>query len=361
VAAKPPMGWNDWYVDHCDHVTQTAILQAATALVSTGLAKKGYDTVNIDDCWMATKRTSAGLLAADPKTFPNGIAWLAGKIHAMGLKLGIYESAGVTTCAGRPGSFGHYEQDAKTFAAWGVNFVKFDNCELPAHRNPAGLFALFGKDLRAADPGAVYSEELPVAAAKSPGTAPFDRLVRISSKIANMWRVTPDEKPTVSAGVSIIDHLKADTPLYTYAGPGHWNDLDMLLAGNTTFGYSLPSAQDQMSVWAMEASPLIASTELTGSSASVSEAVDVLGNKRAIGIDQDGVQGRLTGRDGPVDIVTKQGALMLANTSAASATASVKVSGQLVNVWSGKRIAPGHGVLKSRVPGYGVLLYKVVN
>jgi alpha-galactosidase len=361
VAAKPPMGWNDWYADHCA-VTQASILQAARALVSTGLAKKGYNTVVIDDCWMATKRTAKGFLAADPKTFPNGIAWLARKVHRLGLKLGIYESAGLATCKGRPGSYGHYAKDARTFASWGINFVKFDYCHLPAHSNPATLFTQFGKDLHAADPGIVYSQELPVKAATKPGSALFDELVKISSKTANMWRVTPDENPAVSAGKSIISHLTADLPLAGYAGAGHWNDLDLLVAGNRLFGYSLPWAENQMSVWAMEASPLIASTGLTGSSVSVKVGLEVLGNKRVIAIDQDGIQAKLAVRDGPVDILTKPGALLLANTSGKTETVSIKVTGgRLVNAWSGKGVALSKGVLTRTLPGYGVLLYQVVS
>jgi alpha-galactosidase len=354
AAARPPMGWNDWYQDRCG-VTEAEILTSARELVRTGLAADGYNTVVIDDCWMARTRSATGALLADPATFPDGIAYVATVVHRLGLKLGIYASAGTATCAGRPGSYGHYAQDARTFASWGVDFVKLDYCYLPSGSNPATLFNQFGTALSAANPGIVYSQELPVSAAQSPGSPTFTALVAASSVTSNMWRIAPDERTTVAAGVSITQHLEADLPLSSYASPGHWNDLDMLLAGNSIFNYSLSEQEDQADVWAMESSPMIASGDLTSAA-----SLTVLGNKKVIAIDQDGVQGRLLATQGSVDVVAKPGSVMLVNTSSAPADVRYKAPGRLTNVWgNGTPARTTDGYLYRTLPGYGVLMFTV--
>ncbi len=318
AAAQPPMGWNDWYEDRCA-VTESEIMRSAHQLVSSGLAGDGYNTVVIDDCWMAPARSATGALLPDAATFPDGIPYLANQIHRLGLKLGIYESAGTATCTGRPGSYGHYTQDADTFASWGVDFVKLDSCHLPSGANPAVLFNQFGTALSAINPSIVYSQELPVNAASSPAGTTFTSLVAASSATSNMWRVAPDEKATVDPGVSITSHLEADLPLYTYAAPGHWNDLDMLLAGSSVFNYSLSAQENQADVWAMESSPMIASGDLSSAAART-----VLGNKKVIAIDQEGVQGKLVETEGSVEVIAKPGSVMLVNTSSAGATCTTR-------------------------------------
>ena len=353
AAARPPMGWNDWYEDRCG-VTEAAILKSASELVSTGLAADGYNTVVIDDCWMAAARSATGALLPDTKTFPGGIKYVANVVHSFGLKLGIYASAGTATCSGRPGSYGHYAQDARTFASWGVDFVKLDSCHLPSNESAARLFNEFGTALSAANPDIVYSQELPVSAA-SPGSPTFTALVAASSAMSNMWRIAPDEKATVAAGISITRHLEADLPLSSYASPGHWNDLDMLLAGNARFGYSLSEQENQADVWAMESSPMIASGDLTSAA-----ALTVLGNKKIIAIDQDGVQGTLVATLGSVDVIAKPGSVMLVNTSSAAADVRYKPPGELINVWgNGSPARTTGGYLYRTLPAYGVLLYTV--
>ena len=352
AAARPPMGWNDWYEDRC-RVTESDILTSARRLVSTGLANDGYNTVVIDDCWMAPARSAAGALVADPATFPDGIPYVAREVHGLGLKLGIYESAGTATCAGRPGSYGHYTQDADTFASWGVDFVKLDSCHLPSGANQAALFNQFGAALSKADPGIVYSQELPVHAASAPASSAFTTLVAASAVISNMWRVAPDENPGVAAGVSITRHLEADLPLYSYASPGHWNDLDMLLAGSSAFGYSLSEQENQVDVWAMESSPLIESGDLASAA-----SLKVLGNKKVIDIDQEGVQGKLIGTEANVDVIAKPGSVMFVNTLSARADIHFKTADQLVNVWgNGSPARTTDGYLNRTLPAYGVLLF----
>ncbi len=346
------MGWNDWYQDRCA-VTEAEILASARALVSTGLARDGYDTVVIDDCWMAPQRSASGALVPDAATFPDGIAYVARQVHRLGLKLGIYESAGTATCSGRPGSYGHYTQDADTFASWGVDFVKLDSCHLPSGASPVTLFNQFGTALSAADPGIVYSQELPVTAASAPGSLTFTGLIAASSVTSNMWRVAPDEKPSIAPGVSITRHLEADLPLSSYASRGHWNDLDMLLAGSSAFGYSLSAQENQADVWAMESSPMIASGDLTSAA-----AVTVLGNKNVIAIDQEGIQGKLMATEGSVDVISKPGSVMLVNTSSGPAGVHLKTRDRLVNVWgNGTPAGTSHGYLNRTLPAYGVLMF----
>ena len=228
LALTPPMGWNDWYQYGCG-VTQAEVLANAKALVSSGLAALGYDYVNLDDCWMAQQRAANGQLQADPTRFPNGIPWLAAQLHAMGLKLGLYESFGNTTCQGRPGSYGHYQQDAQTFASWGVDFLKFDYCGVPPGTTSAQLesdYQQMSNDLLATGHHIVFSEELPVAASDAnPSNALYVPYVAFSSTIANMWRMAPDETPSFYS--TVFGHLAADLPLASFAHPGAWNDLDM--------------------------------------------------------------------------------------------------------------------------------------
>ena len=166
LALTPPMGWNDLYQYRCS-VTEGDVLANAQALVSSGLARLGYNYINLDDCWMAPQRTADGELQADPTRFPHGIAWLADQLHSMGLKLGLYESFGTTTCQKLPGSYGHYQQDADTFESWGVDFLKFDYCGVPAGTTGADLEADYqqmSQDLVATGGHIVFSQELPIAA-----------------------------------------------------------------------------------------------------------------------------------------------------------------------------------------------------
>ncbi|MBV8711868.1 MAG: glycoside hydrolase family 27 protein, partial [Solirubrobacterales bacterium] len=127
LSATPPMGWNDWYTAYCG-VNAQLVEQSAQAMVNDGMKAAGYQYVNIDDCWMAPSRDSAGNLVADPTRFPGGIKPVADYVHSLGLKLGIYEDAGTTTCAHLPGSYGHEAEDAASFAAWGVDYLKYDWC-----------------------------------------------------------------------------------------------------------------------------------------------------------------------------------------------------------------------------------------
>ena len=372
LALTPPMGWNDWYQYKCN-VTQADVLANAQALVSSGLAKLGYDYVNLDDCWMAPTRTADGQLQADPTRFPNGIAWLASQLHSMGLKLGLYESFGNTTCQGKPGSYGHYQQDADTFASWGVDFLKFDYCGVPAGTTSASLEADYqqmSQDLIATGRPIVFSEEMPVAAGDAnPSNPDYLTYVQDSSKIANMWRMAPDE--TTNFDSTVFGHLAADLPLAGYAHPGAWNDLDMVMPGNTSYNWTAQQQETQMSIWAEMASPLIDSGDLTSMSATTRQ---ILGNRAVIAVDQDplGKQGQLVAQQNGADIVAKplvggDVAVLLANPSSSSqlVTTTARAVGlrparayAVRDLWAGTTRETA-GTIAATVPAQSAVLLRV--
>jgi alpha-galactosidase len=349
----PVMGYNTWY-QFGAAVTESAVLAQAGYLVSSGLAAAGYDTVNLDDGWLASSRTSDGSLTWDTAKFPDGIPWLAAQIHALGLKFGIYEAIGTRTCQNLPGSGGttaagsHYAQDAATFAGWGVDFVKIDECGgLPAGTTLSSLttaFQQYGADLRADNPAVVYSEEMPIYELGQPG---FTQAVQSSSAFASMWRVAADESPAAPAADTILGHLAADLHLHAFAGPGHWNDLDMLVPGTPAshpFGWSLADEQSQLSVWAQEASPLLISTDLTTLTPGELAA---LKNPDIIAIDQSGSQPATAITSGTIEAVIKNAdggtAVLFANLGTATATATFT----LPQLGISTPTATGHNVWKN--------------
>ncbi|MBO0867902.1 MAG: NPCBM/NEW2 domain-containing protein [Micromonosporaceae bacterium] len=370
LALTPPMGFNDWYQYRCT-VSETNLLANAQALLTSGLAALGYNYVNLDDCWMAPTRAADGQLQADPTRFPHGIAWLADQLHAMGLKLGVYEAIGTTTCQRLPGSAGHYQQDADTFASWGVDFLKFDYCGVTSGTDPSADYEQMSQDLLATGRPIVFSGEAPIAAHNANPTDPnYLPLVSLSSQISNMWRVAPDL--TTGFTATVFGHLDEDLPLAGYAHPGAWNDLDMLATGNPTFNWTAAQQQTQMSIWAELASPLLVSTNLTSMSATT---MQILSNKDVIAVDQDplGKQGQLLEKDGDVDVVAKpladgDVALLLVNTSSENPE-HVSTTAQALglptagaygvhDLWTGTT-RESAGVIATTVPAGGATLYRI--
>jgi YVTN family beta-propeller protein len=346
------------------------MLGTARALVSSGMAKLGYNYVNLDDCWMAPARASDGELQADPTRFPHGIKWLADQIHAMGLKLGIYESVGDTTCQHLPGSLGHYQQDADTFASWGVDFVKVDTCGSVGSTDLSADYQQFGQDLVATGRPIVYSEELPIEAGNANSSDPrYLPDISTSSKISNMWRVAPDLYPNFDG--TVFGHLTEDLPLAGYAHPGAWNDLDMVVPGTSEFQWTVPEEQAQMSIWAELASPLLVSSDLTNMSDATKQ---VLSNPGVIAVDQDplGKQGQLVAQQGPVYIVAKplangDAAVLLANTSSVPQQASTTAQAAglpnagayaVRDLWAGTT-RESAGAIAATVPPASAMLYRV--
>jgi alpha-galactosidase len=285
----PVMGYNTWYQFRTS-ITESEVVRQAELLVSSGLAAAGYRCVNLDDGWMAAERTAHGELTGDTAKFPRGMGWLADQIHALGLRFGIYTAIGTRTCQSLPASWGYYDQDARTFASWGVDFVKVDDCGgLPAGTTVDSLtehFRQFGACLRQHNPDVVYSQELPIHQIGKPS---FRSAVRASAEFAHMWRVAHDEYPLTRENASpmILGHLAADLDLHPFAGPGHWNDLDMVAPNFPASGWTLADLHNQLSVWAMEASPLLISADI---GALPPPALDALKNPHMIAIDQSGEQ-----------------------------------------------------------------------
>jgi len=268
LAATPPMGWNSWNNFGCNP-SETLIKGVADAMVSSGMAAVGYEYVNIDDCWMSG-RDSSGNLLADPAKFPSGMKALADYVHGKGLKLGIYETPSTTTCAGKTGGLNYETQDAKTFAGWGIDFLKYDHCS-------GGQMSSFQKmhdALIATGRPIVYSIN-PVYGAGScvPPTCSVDEV-----KLTNLWRIGFDITNTWASFTGLID---TDKPLAQYAGPGHWNDPDMLEVGR---GMSADEDRSHFGMWAMLVAPLITGNDIRSMNATTKA---ILTNAEVIAVNQD--------------------------------------------------------------------------
>lgn len=282
LAQTPPMGWNSWNNFGCD-VDEQLIRQTADKMVSTGMKEAGYEYVNIDDCWHG-ERDANGFIQADPERFPSGMKALADYIHSKGLKFGIYSDAGWTTCGGKPGSRGYEFQDAKMYAQWGVDYLKYDWCATDGLK-AEGAYQTMREAIHKAGRPMVFSicewgDNQPWEWAQ-----PIGHLWRTTGDIYNCFDCEYDHGTWSSWGVLQILDMQDD--LRKYAGPGHWNDPDMMEVGN-----GMTEAQDRshFSMWAMLAAPLIAGNDIRN----MSEATRrILTNKAVIAVDQDelGVQG----------------------------------------------------------------------
>ncbi|GAA2501500.1 glycoside hydrolase family 27 protein [Winogradskya humida] len=357
LARTPPMGWNDWNAFGCD-VTQALVEQTADVMVSSGMAAAGYRYVNIDDCWMTSSRDAAGNLVPDPAKFPGGIAETAAYVHSKGLKLGIYEDAGTLTCAGYPGSLGHEQQDARSFAAWGVDYLKYDNCYnngSTTQQQYIDRYTAMRDALAATGRPIVYS--LCEWGVNAPWTwAP---------SVGNLWRTTDD----INTGFdSMLRNFHQSVGLARYAGPDAWNDPDMLEVGN---GWSAVEDRAHFSLWAIMAAPLIAGNNLTTASATT---LGILTNRAVIAVDQDtlGAQGVLVQTRDGLDVLSKRlsngdVAVVLFNENTTARTistdaATIGKSGgsayTLTDLWTGAASSTT-GAISASVPAHGAAMYRV--
>ncbi len=310
IAETPPMGWNSWNF-FAEKVTDDDIRAAADNLVATGMKDAGYNYINIDDTWEA-ERDSTGLLHTNAK-FPDMKA-LADYVHSKGLKIGIYSGPGTKTCGGYNASLGHEEQDAKMYAAWGIDYLKYDLCsfipdvmEKQAPNDKAAqmrlMFAAYqkmGKALKATGRPIVFS------LCQYGWDAPWEWAPAIGG---NLWRTTGDIDPSWDRIYAILSQQEG---LEKYAGPGHWNDPDMLEVGNGKL--TLGENRSHFSMWAMLAAPLLAGNDLPNMKPEIKA---ILTNKDVIAIDQDrlGRQGERVYSDGEVEVWTRHlsgGALAVA-------------------------------------------------
>jgi len=282
LALTPPMGWNSWNKFACN-VDEKLIKEVADALVSTGLKDAGYTYINIDDCWHG-ERDAQGFIQPDAKRFPSGMKALADYIHGKGLKMGIYSDAGSQTCGGRPGSRGYEFQDAQQYAAWGVDYLKYDWCNTEGLK-AEGAYKTITAALRKAGRPMVLSicewgNDKPWEWGPTVG-----HLWRTTGDIYNCFDCIKDHGTWKAFGTMQI--MDKQENLRKYAGPGHWNDPDMLEVGN-----GMPANEDRahFTMWAMMAAPLITGNDLRNMSPATKET---LTNREVLAIDQDplGVQG----------------------------------------------------------------------
>jgi alpha-galactosidase len=357
LAGTPPMGWNDYNAYGLD-VTEELVRETADTMVASGLRDAGYRYVTIDDGWMAATRDADGTLRADPARFPHGIAALAAYVHARGLKLGIYEDAGVHTCGGLPGSLGHERDDAALFAAWGVDYLKYDNCYAGPgcadHSCPDGA-EVPARDRYARMRDALLASGRPIVfSICSWGTGDA---ARWAAGYGNLWRTTGDITATYASLVSIFHQTVG---LGGYAGPGGWNDPDMLEVGN---GMTALEDRTELTLWAALAAPLVIGTDLGHAR---SETIAALTNPGVIAIDQDplGRPARLVSATSGLDVLSRpladgDTAVVLFNETDTAATITTPAPGHTVtDVWTGA-VATASGEIRANVPAHGAMLFRV--
>jgi alpha-galactosidase len=283
LALTPQMGWNSWNKFQ-GRVSEALVREIADAMATNGMKAAGYEYLNIDDLWQAQQRDADGNIQADPTRFPSGIKPLADYVHSKGLKLGIYTDCGARTCGGRPGSRDHELQDAKAYAQWGVDYLKDDWCNTQG-MNPPEAYKKMSEALRAAGRPILFS--LCEWGNSKPWTWAKD--------IGHSWRTTGDITACFDC---IVDHgsykdwgvmqiLDKQDGLREFAGPGHWNDPDMLEVGN---GMSVNEDRAHFAMWCMLAAPLISGNDLRNMP---KETLNILTDKDVIAVDQDklGIQG----------------------------------------------------------------------
>ncbi|WP_405577595.1 glycoside hydrolase family 27 protein [Streptomyces sp. NBC_01190] len=366
LALTPQMGFNDWNAYGCN-VSESLIKSTAQAMHSNGMQAAGYTYVNIDDCWMTHSRDSSGRLVPDPSKFPDGIKGTADYVHSLGLKLGIYEDAGLQTCGGYPGSLGHESTDAQSFASWGVDYLKYDNC----YAGPG--CALNSCSNGSETPAQTRYTVMRDALASTGRPILFslcnwgqDNPWSWGAGVGNSWRTTGDINASFSSMLSIFH---SNVGLASYAGPGHWNDPDMLEVGNGSL--TVTEARSEFSLWSEMAAPLIAGTNIASASAAT---LATLTNTRVIAVDQDslGRQGTMVSSSGGLDVLAKPlaggdvsvalfnetGSTATITTNAAAIGKSGASSYTLTDLWSGA-VSATSGAISASVPAHGTVMYRV--
>lgn len=297
LAMTPPMGWNSWN-KFAGNINEELIKGIADQLVATGLRDAGYIYLNLDDCWHGP-RDENGFITCDKKRFPSGMKALADYVHSKGLKFGIYSDAGRKTCAGLPGSFGHEYQDAIQYARWGVDYLKYDWCS-NENINYLGAYTLMSEALRSAGRPIVFS------LCEWGSNQPW----KWAKEVGHLWRTTGDigckfEKVPAKKGqwssLSVLEIIDFEANLRDAAGPGHWNDPDMLEVGN---GMTVNEDRAHFSMWCMLAAPLILGNDLRNMSVATEE---IIKNAEVIAIDQDtlGIQALRVEQNDSVEIWLK--------------------------------------------------------
>jgi alpha-galactosidase len=364
LAATPPMGWNSWNKFGCN-ISEDIVRQVADAMVSSGMKDAGFQYVIIDDCWQ-TSRDKDGNIVVDSTKFPSGMKVLGDYVHSKGLKFGIYSDAGTKTCGGRPGSRGYEFQDARQYAAWGVDYLKYDWCSTTTQDAPSS-YALMRAALDASGRPIVFSlcewgKAKPWLWGKGTG---------------NLWRTTGDIKDQWDGkikwangdccGYGMLPILDMQDGLESYAGPGHWNDPDMLEVGNG--GMTTTEYRSHFSLWSILAAPLIAGNDLRNMTP---EIHDILTNKDVIAVNQDslGREGRRVRKNGDLEVWAKElsggdRAAVLFNRSATDQQMTLNwedvgypghVPATVRDLWQHKDMGKVAGKFSAMVPSHGVVM-----
>lgn len=372
LALTPPMGWNSWNVFGCS-INESIVRGVVDAIASNGMKAAGYEYITVDDCWMASTRAADGSLQADTTRFPSGMKALGDYVHSKGLKFGVYESPTEGTCQKRPGSYGHEAQDAQTFASWGVDYLKYDWCQTSTTESPKmwaenpgltekqlaqKLFTRMSEALEATGRPIVYSLSACCSALDFPQWAgSVGHLWRTSTDISNSWN-------------SVLFNYGKTVGHAAAAGPGHWNDPDMLEVGNTSgTGLSPDETKAHLGLWALMAAPLVAGNDVRSASADVT---GLLTNPRVLAIDQDPLgSAAVRVRDaGGIQVLTRplvdgSRAVGILNTGSAPASVTVPLSEagfdagavDLTEVFTGKE-SRAESAITVEVPAHGLALYR---
>ncbi|MER5281505.1 NPCBM/NEW2 domain-containing protein [Streptomyces sp. NPDC002809] len=358
LALTPPMGFNNWNSTHCRAEFDEAMVKGiADIFVDKGLREAGYEFVNLDDCWAKPQRNADGKLEADPARFPNGIKAVADYVHSKGLKLGIYTSAGTKTCdsVGLPGALGHEFSDAQQFADWGVDYLKYDNC------NNQGVDAK-ERYTTMRDALAATGRPIVYSICEWGENKPWEW----AADLGNLWRTTGDINDSWSSMLSI---MKQNLPLAAAAGPGHWNDPDMLEVGNG--GMTDTEYRTHFSMWSVMAAPLLIGSDLR---TATPETYQILSNHEVIAVDQDplGKQGTVLSSDGGRWVVGKEmqdgsrvvalfnetGSAQRISTTAAAAGLPQADAYTVRDLWAHTTRNTAGG-LSATVPAHGTVLLRV--
>jgi len=370
LAATPPMGWNSWNAFHLA-IDEGKIRAMADYIASSGMKDAGYEYVVVDAGWKAKTRDAPGRLVADPAKFPSGMKALADYIHSKGLKFGIYTDAGSEDCdSGAPGSKDHEEIDAQTFAEWGVDYVKEDWC----YSEGLDARTAYGKMSRA-----IHATGRPMvfSLCEWGDNQPW----LWAAAVGNLWRTTGDGKNCWDCGGETAAKkggyprgwtriLDAQVGLEKYAGPGHWNDPDLLLVGLP--GLTAEETRAHFILWAILAAPLIASCDLSRMPPAIEE---ILKNKDVIGIDQDalGKEGTRVSHAGQYEVWVRHlkgggRAIVLFNRSSHATKMSLTPeqaelpgfgSVHALDVWTGRELHALKGRYSMRVSPHGAAMIRI--
>jgi alpha-galactosidase len=369
LAPTPPMGWNSWNKFACN-VSDQLIRSMADAMVKSGMKAAGYQYIVIDDCWQVS-RDRDGNIVADPQRFPEGIRAVAEYVHSLGLKFGIYSDSGTETCQGRPGSRGHQFQDARRYAAWGVDYLKYDWCHTNKTQDAPTSYLTMREALNASGRPIVLSIcEWGTAKPWLWGAQVGGNLWRTTGDISDHWAGRKKWSDGSCCSNGVLDILDLQVGLASYAGPGHWNDPDMLEVGNG--GMTDTEYRSHFSLWAILAAPLIAGNDLRSMTP---ETRDILTNKEVIAVDQDalGREGERVAKQGDLEVWARQlhdgsRAVVLLNRGPSEQEITVNweelgypehLSAAVRDLWQHKDLGKFTGKFSAPVVSHGVVMVTV--